>query len=52
MSDPTTNAAATVSPAPADKPRILIVDDERFNLNTLHGLLKDDYKIMVAMGGE
>lgn len=42
---------AATAPA-AEKPRILIVDDERFNLNTLHGLLKDDYKIMVATGGE
>lgn len=49
MSDPTT---AATSSAAADKPRILIVDDERFNLNTLHGLLKDDYKIMVATGGD
>lgn len=38
--------------APGDKPRILLVDDERFNLNTLHGLLKEEYKIMVATGGE
>ena len=49
MSDlPSPVSAAVLS----DKPRILIVDDERFNLNTLHGLLKEDHKIMVAMGGE
>jgi len=42
----------TDASAPADKPRILIVDDERFNLNTLHALLKDDYKVMVATSGE
>lgn len=34
------------------KPRILIVDDERFNINTLHAALKTDYRIMVAMSGE
>ncbi|MFQ6372319.1 diguanylate cyclase domain-containing protein [Shewanella sp. YIC-542] len=33
-------------------PKILIVDDERFNLNMLNGLLKNDYKIMVAINGE
>ena len=49
MSDLPSPVSAAVS---ADKPRILIVDDERFNLNTLHGLLKEDHKIMVAMGGE
>jgi len=43
---------ASVEASATEKPRILIVDDERFNLNTLHGLLKDDYKIMVATGGE
>ena len=37
---------------PTQKPKILIVDDERFNLNVLNGLLKDDYKIMVAVNGE
>ena len=42
----------TDAAVPADKPRILIVDDERFNLNTLHALLKDDYKVMVATSGE
>lgn len=56
MSLPPNTATLSAEPmpasAPADKPRILIVDDERFNLNTLHGLLKDDYKIMVATGGE
>lgn len=35
-----------------EQPSILIVDDERFNLTTLHGVLKDDYKIMVAGSGE
>jgi diguanylate cyclase (GGDEF)-like protein len=39
-------------PEAADKPRVLIVDDERFNLNTLNGLLRDDYRIMVATHGE
>jgi sigma-B regulation protein RsbU (phosphoserine phosphatase) len=32
--------------------KILIVDDERFNLNLLTDLLKPDYKIMVAKNGE
>ena len=49
MSHPDPAGVETPSPL---KPRILIVDDERFNLNTLHGLLKDDYKIMVATSGE
>lgn len=35
-----------------EKPRILVIDDERFNLNTLNGLLKDDYRIMVATSAE
>lgn len=42
----------TTSNQLVDKPKILIVDDERFNLNALNGLLKDDYKIMVALNGE
>jgi diguanylate cyclase (GGDEF)-like protein len=49
MSDLPSPASAAVSP---DKPRVLLVDDERFNLNTLHGLLKEDHKIMVATGGD
>jgi putative two-component system response regulator len=40
-----------VSTSP-EKLKILIIDDERFNLNTLNGLLKDEYKIMVATNGE
>jgi diguanylate cyclase (GGDEF)-like protein len=40
------------STAPADKPRILAVDDQRLNLNIMHGLLKDDYQVMVATTGE
>jgi len=32
--------------------RILIVDDERFNLTTLNELLKPDHQIMVAMNGQ
>jgi diguanylate cyclase (GGDEF)-like protein len=35
-----------------DRPRILIVDDERINVNILNALLKSDYKIMVATSGE
>ena len=38
--------------APEDRPRILIVDDERININILNALLKADYKIMVATDGE
>ena len=34
------------------RPRVLIIDDERFNLNALNGLLKDECKIMVATHGE
>ena len=32
--------------------RILIVDDERININVLNELLKNDYKIMAAINGE
>jgi len=39
-------------PASVARPRVLIVDDERFNLNTLNALLKDECKIMVATHGE
>ncbi|MBK6295617.1 MAG: diguanylate cyclase [Rhodoferax sp.] len=35
-----------------ERPRILIVDDERININLLNALLKADYKIMVATDGE
>ena len=35
-----------------DRPRILIVDDERININILNALLKNDYKLMVATSGE
>lgn len=38
--------------ASEDRPRILIVDDERINIDLLNGLLKSDYKIMVATNGE
>lgn len=34
------------------KPKILIVDDERFYINVLVELLKDDYKPYVAKSGE
>jgi response regulator RpfG family c-di-GMP phosphodiesterase len=34
------------------KPHILIVDDERFNIKTLTELLREDYKIMAAKTGE
>jgi len=32
--------------------RILIVDDERYNINVLNDLLKEDYNIMAAKSGE
>ncbi len=35
-----------------NKNTILIVDDERFNLNTLIEVLKDDYRILIAKSGE
>lgn len=35
-----------------DKAKILIVDDERFNINLLNDLLRNEYKIMVATNGE
>lgn len=34
-----------------DKAKILIVDDEPFNINLLNAVLKADYKIMVATSG-
>lgn len=36
----------------AEKPKVLIVDDERFNLSALHALLRDDCRVMVATDGE
>ncbi len=33
------------------KPAVLIVDDERLNINVLNGILKDEYEIKVAMNG-
>ena len=35
-----------------DKQKILIADDERFNLNILVDILKSDYKIIVAKDGK
>lgn len=35
-----------------DRPRILVVDDERININILNALLKTDYKISAATTGE
>ncbi len=32
--------------------RIMIVDDERLNINVLNDILKDDYQIKVAVNGE
>ena len=36
----------------SDKSSILVVDDERFNINVVVSLLKDDYKMLVAKSGE
>jgi len=35
-----------------DKQKILIADDERFNLNILVDILKQDYKVIVAKDGQ
>ena len=35
-----------------EKPRILIVDDERINIDILHNLLKSDYRLLIAKNGE
>jgi len=35
-----------------NKNTILIVDDERFNLNTMINILKHDYRIIIAKSGE
>ncbi|MEG3639196.1 diguanylate cyclase domain-containing protein [Magnetococcus sp. PR-3] len=35
-----------------DKSRVLIVDDDRMNINILNDILKQDYKVKVAMDGE
>lgn len=34
------------------QPRVLIVDDERLNINILNDILKDEYRIKVAVNGE
>ncbi|MGD2007228.1 MAG: response regulator, partial [Cellvibrionales bacterium] len=34
------------------KPRLLAIDDDRFNINTLIGLLEDEYDIAVAINGQ
>ena len=34
-----------------DRKKVLIVDDERFNINVLTDLLKPNYKLMVAKNG-
>ncbi len=35
-----------------DKPRILLVDDDRTNINMLGNMLQQNYEIMVALDGE
>ena len=42
----------SLTPTAAEKPTVLIVDDERFNLSALHALLRDDCRVMVATDGE
>jgi adenylate cyclase len=37
---------------PDSRHRILVVDDERLNVEVLVSLLRDDYKVMVAKNGE
>ena len=45
-------APLLAGPLQADgRPRILIVDDERFNLNLLESLLRDDYQVVAAING-
>ncbi len=38
--------------AGATRPKVLIVDDERLNIRVLNEVLRNDYEIMVATGGE
>jgi sigma-B regulation protein RsbU (phosphoserine phosphatase) len=40
-----------VEPEVEERQRILIVDDERFNINVLADLLKPNYKVMAAISG-
>ena len=35
-----------------EQKKIIVVDDERFNINLLVDLLKPDYKMMAATSGE
>jgi len=41
-----------VTDARPQKPKILAIDDDRFNITTLIGLLENDYEIVVAINGE
>ncbi|MBD8524289.1 diguanylate cyclase [Pseudomarimonas arenosa] len=43
---------SSLPPITEEKQKLLIVDDEPFNLNLLNALLKQEYKIMVAIDGE
>lgn len=36
----------------AEKPTVLVVDDNRLNIDLLVDILKDDYKLLVALNGE
>ncbi len=45
-----TQASATSSPT--EKRIVLVVDDTPDNLSLMSGLLKDEYKVKVATGGE
>ena len=38
--------------AQTETKRILIVDDERLNINILVSILSDDYEIVIAKSGE
>ncbi len=47
------NAGANLKKNVTDvKPKVLVVDDERYNLKLLANLLKNDYKIIAAKSGE
>lgn len=35
-----------------DRKKILVVDDERFNIKVLSDLLKSEYKVMAAINGQ
>ena len=52
MQQQTTPWPAATPPPADERPRVLLVDDERLNINLLNELLKEEYRIKVAMNGE